>query len=217
MSCAITRQRGDSKRRARLIGCPSEVRRQIDAVVLHHVRRRLETVDGREHLAEVDRRVERLTEQLPRPPDRLAPYLRARRPDVELDARAGGELRLVAAIVVGDQPAGKLLGEIAVMIALRAQQPLEGEVGELRAQATPRRIERQRTLEVSRRRTKLAGLAGRERLDLGPQILAFGPAVCVEQLERAARMITDAMFRPTGMSSQPAGSDEETTPVTETL
>jgi molecular chaperone DnaK len=38
----------------------------------------------------------------------------------------------------------------------------------------------------------------------------------LEQLERAARMITDAMFRPTGMSSA-ASSDEETTPVTETL
>src|SRR5262249_7619096 len=47
-----------------------------------------------------------------------------------------------------------------------------------------RRIERQGALEVGRRRTKLAGLARRERLDLGPHPLAVEPAMRVEQLER---------------------------------
>ena len=39
----------------------------------------------------------------------------------------------------------------------------------------------------------------------------------LEELERAARLITDAMFRPTGMSPGPGSSveDETATPVTE--
>ena len=38
----------------------------------------------------------------------------------------------------------------------------------------------------------------------------------LEELERAARLITDAMFRPTGLASGPdAGSEEEATPLTE--
>ncbi len=38
----------------------------------------------------------------------------------------------------------------------------------------------------------------------------------LEELEKAARLITDAMFRPTGLASGPdAGNEEEATPLTE--
>jgi hypothetical protein len=41
----------------------------------------------------------------------------------------------------------------------------------------------------------------------------------LEELERAARLITDAMFRPTGMSPGPgpAAEEENATPATEVL
>ena len=41
----------------------------------------------------------------------------------------------------------------------------------------------------------------------------------LEELEKSARLITDAMFRPTGMSPGAAGhsEDETATPVTEVL
>jgi hypothetical protein len=37
----------------------------------------------------------------------------------------------------------------------------------------------------------------------------------LEMLEKAARLITDAMFRPTGMASGPSDQREEDTPVSE--
>jgi hypothetical protein len=37
----------------------------------------------------------------------------------------------------------------------------------------------------------------------------------LEQLEKAARMITDAMFRPTGMASGEKDDEQETAPLSE--
>ena len=40
--------------------------------------------------------------------------------------------------------------------------------------------------------------------------------LALEQLEKAARMITDAMFRPTGLASNPAeNSEEEAVPLSD--
>src|SRR5262249_35822233 len=115
----------------------------------------------------------------------LAPYLRACRRDVELEVRAGAQGGLVATVVIRGETPRKLVGEVAAAIELGPQQTLEHQIGELRAQAAAQRIERQRTVEVAGCNAVLARLAPRELLDLVPRRLALGPAMRIEQAERA--------------------------------
>ena len=78
------------------------------------------------------------------------------------------------AVVIRSQPAGQLLHQLTLMIALGAQQPLERQIGEPRAQIRPRGIDRQRTLEVAGRRTIRSCFARGECLDIRPRRLPVG-------------------------------------------
>src|SRR5678815_705670 len=87
-------------------------------------------------------------------------------------------------IAKGVEPRRHLDREVAAMIALRAQQPLEREVGGPRAQPGAARVEQQDAVEVLRCGAILLLLADPHRLDVGPRALALAPAAGVEQVER---------------------------------
>src|SRR6185436_9927892 len=105
------------------------------------------------------------TEELTPTARSLAPHPRAHRSDVELEACVGAQGRAMTTVVVRGEPSQELLGEVAAAIELGPQQARERHVGELRAHARARRVERQRALEVAGRQAVLARLGRAELLD----------------------------------------------------